>query len=253
MRAADRYPHAKFVRVVAPIPFPGDTMQKSFAVFALLACTAVAPAHFVFLVPKDAQTVTIVFSDSLAPDENVPIGKIAATQLHARAADGSAVEGKRTEAKDHYLFTVQGKPPVEVGGTCVYGVLAKKGDPYLLVYHPKTILGDISKSPAIGKGWDKLPVEIIRVEGDRFGVLVHGKAAPADLEVSAIVPGKDDNATYKTDGKGQFVVADLPKSGVLALRVRHIEAKKGEHDGKTYQEVRHYATLTLNLAAAAPR
>ncbi len=229
-------------------------MRKSLAVPAvltLLAFAAVAPAHFIFLVPKDAQSVTIVFSDSLTPDENVPISKVAATKLYARAADGSAVEGKRTEAKDHYLFAVNGKPPVEIGGTCVYGVLAKKGDPYLLVYHPKTILGDAAKSPVIGKGWDKLPVEIIRVEGNRFGVLVNGKPAPADLEVFAIVPSKEDNATCKTDGKGQFVVADLPKTGVLGLRVRHIEAKKGELDGKTYQEVRHYATLTLTLGAAS--
>ena len=55
-----------------------------------------------------------------------------------------------------------------------------------------------------------------------------------------------DKAERKTDAAGEFELE--PKAGGLfGVRAKYVEAKAGEHDGKKYKEVRHYATFTFHV------
>ncbi|GEM_PF-378230 len=222
-----------------------DVMQRSLTMLVLLVAALPARAHFIWLVPYDGAQAKLIFSDSLEPDANVPITKVAATTLRARAADGKPVTAPKTEAKDHYLVTVPATGPIELTGICTYGVLAKKGDPFLLQYSARTYVGGVIH----GQTNDQLVLQIVplKEKAGAFRVLWQGKPA-AGVEVVALLPG-EDSVNLKTDANGFVALPSVPKNGLVGLRAKFVEAKAGELDGKTYQEVRHYATLTVTVAA----
>lgn len=55
---------------------------------------------------------------------------------------------------------------------------------------------------------------------------------------------EDEYPTLKTnkDGVAEF---KLSRNPVKAVRVKHVEQKSGEHEGKSYADVRHYSTVTF--------
>ena len=222
-------------------------MHRWFAVLTILALAAPAPAHFIWIVPgKVPVTAQMVFSDELGPDANVPITKIAQTEVFVRIA-GKPVEFKKTEEKDHYHIVARPSPlpPVEFGAVCKYGVLSKKGDPYLLMYYAKATVGGAWKEGKPAKGWDKLPLEILEDKAWTFHVLFHGKTV-ADVELTAIVPGEQDPRVLKRHDDGTFHLGAIPAvAGMIGLRAKYIEKKAGEVDGKKYAEIRHYSTWTF--------
>jgi len=71
-------------------------MKRSLlALFCLVVGVTAAQAHFVFIVPDATGAgAKVVFSDSLSPDENVPIAKIANLKLFLRDASGNNHDGK---------------------------------------------------------------------------------------------------------------------------------------------------------------
>lgn len=216
-------------------------MIRMFLAFFVFASTAVpVSAHFIWLAPQSDGTILMVFSDSLEPDKNVPIAKIAATKLHARPA----AEVVRTETKENaFRIELRGKHAVAVGGTCEYGVLAKKGsEPFLLLYHPRTLLGKA------GEADPHLPLQIVPTGSASFRVLWRGTGAPHAEFVAMNAAGEKIEET-KTDAEGHAKLAKAPPAGWIGLRAKHSEAKEGEKDGKTYKEIRHYATLTYQAGA----
>jgi hypothetical protein len=219
---------------------------------------AVGPvqAHFIYLIPaKDQKAATMVFSDTLAPDEAVPINKIAMTKLFALDAAGKPVAVKMTEMKHHFDVTADGERPVMIAGTCQYGVIAKKGESFLLLYHPKTVLmgpEGISDLPWLLKGSKELPLEMVKADESKVRVLFQGKPLPA-AEVALFTDAEDSKAVEgKTDAEGEYNIEAAFKSldkkmppSLVAVRIRHVEKKEGELDGKKYTEVRHYATMVI--------
>ena len=96
-------------------------------------------AHFPFIVPDDkGATAKVVFSDTLEPDTNVNIEKLANTKLTLRDAAGkeSPVEWKKGDG--FYALAIPGSGTRVVYGVTDYGVL-QKGDakPFKLTYYPE--------------------------------------------------------------------------------------------------------------------
>lgn len=225
-------------------------MLRLFLAMTLLAVAAMsAHAHFVFVVlAPDGKSVRVVFSDDLEPDENVDIGKVAGLKLTARFAGWKEAPVECKTDKHHLTAEVKRADPLCVYGTVTYGLMSRKDDkPTLLVYHPKAIFaGCDPKSAVIG---EKAALEVVPVTDagkTRFRLLAQGKPV-ADAEGSVILPdGKKEKV--KTDKDG-FTPA-FNAAGRYGVWLRHTEAKAGEHDGKKYEEVRHYATLVIEIPAA---
>jgi len=215
-------------------------MKRSATILTLFLLAAPAQAHFIWLAPHDGKQVRMVFSEDTEPDPAVPIAKIAQTQVHVRSGV-KPVAAEKTAAADHYLIAVPGGP-AEVGAVCEYGVLAKSGDPFLLCYYAKTLIG-----AAQARGMNH-PLEIYPVAGGAFEVRWQGKPL-AGAEVVIDATGQDTKKT-KSDGEGR-VSAGPVKSGMVLLRAKHIEAKAGDRGGKEFKEIRHYATLTVTQANTA--
>ena len=225
-------------------------MARIILAATVLAFAAVtAEAHFVFVVPaKDAKSVRVVFSEDLEPDEAVDIGKVAGLKLTARFAGGKDAPVECKADKHHLTAEVKQADPLCVYGTVTYGLMTRKdAKPALLVYHPKAVFaGCDPKSAVIG---EKAALEVVPVTDagkTRFRLLAQGKPV-ADAEGSVVLPGgKKEKVTTDKDG---YTPAFDP-AGRYGVWLRHTEAKAGEHDGKKYEEVRHYATL---VADAPPK
>ena len=233
-------------------------MKRCVMSLLLLALATVqAKAHFIWIIPgkpeAEKTTAQVIFSDSLQPDSPDLMAKIANTELFVRTTGNKTEPVKWSEGKDAYKVTLAGKGPATVGGVCQYGVIQRgKADPFLLAYYPKTLIGSApSESPHFQKAWDRLALEILPAKDrgkDTFLVLWQGKPL-ADADVVILSPGKEKSVECKTDKQGEFKVGQSEK-GVYGIRVRHIESKEGEHLGKKYQSVRHYATYVFEIKQA---
>ena len=210
-----------------------------------LAAVSVSRAHFPFIVPDDkGSSAKVVFSDTLDPDTNVNIEKLANTKLTLRDAAGkeSAVEWKKGDG--FYSLAVPGSGTRVVYGVTDYGVL-QKGDtkPFKLTYYPKAVIGAATaKEATIGK----LPLEVVAVGSGskvKFQVLASGKPLP-DSEVTVIRP---DGARKSSVTNKEGFTPEYDGTGRYGLYAKQIEAKPGEHAGKKYDEARHYATLVCDV------
>jgi hypothetical protein len=238
------------------------------ALFVLAALALPARAHFLWLVPDKTApgkpvTAKAIFSDSLEPDTNVPITKVAQTKLWLRGADGVTSEGKWTEGKHAYTITLpDGHPRSIIAGVCHYGVFQRgKEEPVLLHYYAKTVVSPegsgsfrSDQMKNLFKGMEQIPLDI-DMASNKPGLLVVWKGKPlagAEVVVITMPPGKD--IKLKTDEEGLFrpPFADLgPDVSLIGLRVSHTEPTAGTHDGKDYKAVRHYLTYVSSVSKAA--
>lgn len=211
-----------------------------------LIAVSVAQGHFPFIVPDDkGTTAKVVFSDDLNPDSAVNIEKLAGTQLVLRDAAGKETPLEWKKGENSYSLNLPGSGTRVVYGTTDYGVL-QKGDakPFRLMYYPKAVIGlATAKEAIVGQ---KLPLEVAAVGTGgkvKFQVLAAGKPVP-ESEVTVILPDSGKKAV-KTDKEGFTPEFDTP--GRYGVTAKLIEAKAGDHAGKKYDEVRHYATLVCDV------
>jgi hypothetical protein len=221
--------------------------NRLIAVIVTGIVAANASAHFPFLVPDGPNKGKAVFSDTLKPDNlGVPVDKIAGAKLvildGGKATDLTWAHDKTANC---YTFEVAGSGSRIVIGTIDYGVL-QRGDskPFRLYYHPKGVFGEIP-APEKATAGDRVPLEltpIVEAGKLRFKAMVGGKPI-GKAEVNVLVPGEEKTKVVATDDAGLTPTFDKP--GTYGAYTRQVEVKTGEHDGKKYEEVRHYATLAV--------
>jgi uncharacterized GH25 family protein len=228
-----------------------------FSVLLLTAAALPARAHFIWVLPPDntdTKTAHVIFSDTLKPDTDELLKKIAKAEVYARGVDGKTVALKLADGKQMFNVAAPNAEAHEIGVVLPYGVTQRGDEPaFLLNYYAKGFTGVNRDKPdekfvqnILGKPWDKLPLEIVPQmdNGAAAKVFWQGKPA-ADVEVTLYVPGQDKPSELKTDKDGLFKPEQPKASGVYGIRARYVEKKAGEYDGKKYKEVRHYATMTF--------
>jgi hypothetical protein len=221
-------------------------------VASILAVSA-AEAQFIWLVPQQlyGPNAKVIFSDNLDQGDPDLITRISQTRLWMR--DGSGKESRMTwtKAEEGFLLEVPGMDLRTVGGTCTYGVTRlADSKPFLLHYYPKMIIGDTDKGD-LSKPWDLLTFEIVpRLSGNDFQLrlLFKGKVVP-NPEFFLIGPGTDQPVPLKAK-KGDILKVGLSGKGTYAIRATMIEEQAGNYDGKKYEEIRHHATLVMDIGSA---
>lgn len=222
-------------------------MHRYFtALIASVAAAAAASAHFVFVVPAaDGKAVTVVFSDSLEPDENVPVAKIAGLKLTAKSAGGKTAPVELKAAEHALSGTFPTAGPQMTYGSVTYGMMSRKDTkPALLVYHPKAVAAGVSAADAtIGKDCPLEAVPVTEAGKTRFRLLAAGKPVVA-AEGSVVLPdGKKEKLKTDADGYTQAFAG----TGRYGVWLRNVAATAGDHGGEKYEEVRHYATLVADV------
>ena len=220
-------------------------MRYLVAATLLALAPLAARAHMVYLVPTaDGAAAAVVFSDTLAADPKVSVARLHGLKLTARAGAGQESPVELDKA-DHQLTAAKGIGNAKVVyGSVVYGFASKAETPALLVYHPKYVApGVTGKEAAVG---DKCALEIVPVTvggKTRFQLLAAGK--PVEGGEGSVTRPDGKKEALKTDKDG-FTAAFEP-TGRYAATLRHTEAKPGEHEGKKYAEVKHFATLVVDV------
>jgi hypothetical protein len=218
-----------------------------FSLVAIFVIAGVSHAHFPFLVPDGPSSGKAVFADGPKPDAGgVPVDRIANTKVVV-LQDGKGVSVPLTldKAANCYTFQVPGSGPRIALGTTDYGVVQRgESKPFLLRYYSKAVFGDVP-APDKATAGPNAPLELVPVLDAgklRFKALAAGKPL-ARAEVTVVGAGDAKGKVVPTDDAG--LTPGFAAGGTFAAHVRLVEAKAGEHGGKKYDEVRHYATLVV--------
>lgn len=221
-------------------------LKKWLGLGAFLGLAPLVWGHFVFIIPAtDGKSVEIVFSDGDGPDKSVPISKIASTKVFA-------IDGGKSVPLSHSVVgnALQAKVPSEsakvIFGKTDYGVVQKGDkDPFHLVYHSKTILGDPFSSEVLGGSHDDFEIKPVK-RGDKtqFLVLTNGKPL-AESEITIRKVGTRESEKSKTNKEG--IGGEISQSGSFVITALKLIKESGEFQGKQFKESRHYATLVVRL------
>lgn len=222
-------------------------------------CLSPAIAHFVYLIPSEADPsrVVAVFTDYLRPDINVPISRIEKTRLFRVLPDGELQMWSWTAGASQLNPDPSAAAAVIVA-TTDYGVSSGRHSgnvPNRLNYYSKIVQGDFQdRSVAELSGGHVLTIAPLdrasTPAGTQFRFRVQYQDQPlGDAECHVLVPGQDKPITVATDTGG---VATLPIeiAGLYGIRVKAVEEGAGEVDGKPYAATHHWSTLVLHLSPA---
>jgi hypothetical protein len=215
---------------------------------ALLASVPLA-AHFVFVVPAwEPGQALVVLSETPAPDPEVDVAMITNTTLSFRSLEGRDTPVTLKKGANAFNVSLPSPAPGIVHGRTDLGVTSREGSiPHVLLYYPKTIIGNpFEPRTRLGSA---VPIEIVPVgtpESYRLLLLVNG--APVTQGEIAVIGPNGKEATLSTDAEG--LTGAFTGAGRYAAWARYWQRAPGERGGRQYQELRHYATLVFDVAAA---
>jgi N-acetylneuraminic acid mutarotase/uncharacterized GH25 family protein len=226
------------------------TVSLSLLAASLVMSASGAHAHFLWLVasPSERPTeVKLYFGEAAMPDDPELLDKVATAKGYALAGRRSEPQSLEWKKVDDALVAKlpQGSPASAVVNL-IYGVITRGEKPFLLKYYAKAYPSTLPGTwQAVGDK-ELLPLEIVpQFDGQTAILQVQWQGEPvADATVTVDGPGLSKSVEGTTDAKGTFRLK-LPESGLYSVRARRIEAASGEHDGKAYNEVRHYTTLAM--------
>lgn len=225
-------------------------LRHSVALIGVACVAAPAPAHFPFIVPDaGGSTARLVMSETLRVDPDVPVSILKGAALTIRGGDGEETALATVEAGDSITLPLPGNGTRVVHGVADLGVTTRGGArPHVLVYYPKTIVGDAFE-PATRLG-AAAPVELVPVRaGDGVKLRLDRRGAPIpDAHITVIEPGGEPHEEA-TDAEGCTRV--LATKGRYGAWARDWADEAGDRDGKAYDQVRRYATLVFDFDGPA--
>src|SRR5262249_26377168 len=154
----------------------------------------------------DGTSAKVFISETLQPDPAVGVQLVAGAKLNLRSASGKETLLNLVKTGDAYVVEVEGQGLRLGHGDADLG-LSPDGStkPYLVLYHPKTILGDAFDSKTVVG--ESAPVEIVPAgkSGNlTLRLLAHGNPLP-NAEITAILPDGSQKK-LKTDASSQTEV-----------------------------------------------
>lgn len=237
--------------------------MKPFQWMTTVACllamfvSSQAHAHFLWLLPQpegknNAAKVQLYFGEAAEPDDPDLLKRLAGIKVWEKNVKGQKETYSLKSGDDSLFITHQSKGAGKsvYGLNHTYGVITRGESQFLLKYYAKAFP---QKSQRV---WGKivcseeLPLEIVPVlKGEEVTLQVNWNGKPlADAELKIIGPKTNsDSITATTNAQGQFQTK--LSNGVYSIRAKHVEQKKGQHEGDKYESVRHYSTLVLPFVA----
>lgn len=207
----------------------------------VLAAPRTAHAHFIWATMEGGK-VRFALLENPAESPNPQFGKYVEplqTSLTLGALDGGA----------RYAAYAPGTKRVAAHSTV--GVKSREGVDYLLLYHPSAA-ASLEAAREKGTGSVELRAwrdgESLVVQAWSDGWLVPG------AEVTAHWPGSELAPTATTDlrGEARFPWPSKLLPGFVGVRAKVVEETRGEHEGKTYTQRHHWATLTFPSGVDEP-
>lgn len=222
-------------------------MNRLLALTALACGALTANAHFIFLeLPPEAENaVHLRFEEEPGARTRESMQKLI-QPMTVKTSDGDEIA---FEFGDGALMGKRPEGATLAAGTYDYGVLDKTEQGrgvYMLKYHAKAAASAKEAKETAG-----LPLEATaKLEGQNLTCTITWEGEPvADAEVVLNLPGVSEPTELKTDAGGN-VTALVLDEGWIGVRASLAKEVTGEHDGKSYELVRHYTTLTFPSGTA---
>lgn len=218
---------------------------------ALLALASSIPlaAHFVFVVPApEAGRALVVISETPAPDPEVDVAMISNTTLSFRNLEGRDTPVALSKSAHAFTVALPSTAPGVVHGRSDLGVTSREGSiPHVLLYYPKTIIGDpFEARTRLGS---QVPIELVPVgHAGGFRLLLLVKGEPVTQGEVAVIGPNGKEAVLSTGADG--MTGEFSGPGRFAAWARHWESAPGERNGRRYEQLRHYATLVIDVGSA---
>lgn len=218
----------------------------------LFVSSTPAMAHFPWLVESKSgsgQVINVYFGETAEPDDPDLLKYVEKAKVKKVAANGSAtpVELKKGDGS---LTLALGKNDAKNSIFVLHhdlGVMERGDKKFHLVYFAKS-------GSSTGKDdWQKIDcskhaqLDVIPAAADgKLTVTVQWDKKPVKRAQVNVDCPDGDVKELETNDKGQ-VELKTEENGLYSVRVRHIESKAGEVNGKDYSETRYYTTVALNL------
>ncbi|RYG34481.1 DUF3386 family protein [bacterium] len=217
-------------------------LSRLLGIGLAVTLTGAAHAHFIWAtLSPDRSTLRVQFAER--PGDSVLAdfaGKAATTK--GFAGPNQPVELKQ-ESDDRLLASKLPSPRGVAGADLIYGVTNRGGAAvYLLHYHAKAAADIAASAESVG-----FPVELFLKSANAGTVITvrnAGKAAPGTEVV--IYPETGDEIEATANAQGEVIVPAAVK--VADVRAMVPEKAKGTYEGKTYELVHHYATLSVGTS-----
>lgn len=222
----------------------------SLAILAAHMMAAAASAHFVFVVPdEDGRTARVVMSETLEPDDRVDSGMLDGLKLSIRDMTGKTTDLAIGPVKDNALtLQLPGHDTRVIQGKIDLGFMQRgRSAPHVLIYHPKTIVGDAFDAAATIINHPVIELIPVGKPGAvRFQLNIQGKPAPKTQVVVVLPDGTEKRVVTGDDGRTDA----FEQYGNYGVWARYWDETPGQRDGKKYEQVRHYATLVATVNKA---
>jgi len=236
-----RFPSSRTNRPAWPI-----LLASGFGL-ALLAVPE-ARAHFLWLTSEregkaGSPVVHAFLSETPLPDGPELLKHIEKTRITALGHPLSWTKGAET-----FRVNLPKQGPQSIEGFCEMGLMKRDGKVFRLLYTARVQFGPLPTAGAASD--DQLWPTLVSRPGQSPTVVVRLGSRPVSGAVVKVYPEDKDPIELKTDADGHI---DFPgiAQGHAALLVKWTEKMPGKLDDKPFDEVRHYATLTVDAGAAA--
>ncbi len=223
-------------------------MTRIASIIALFAAAGIARGHFIFVVPEaDGTKSQIIMSETLDAQEGVNVRYFQKANFFMRGADGKP-QPLRFEQLDTQRMTMAtpGNGTRVIYGDADLGVRQHGPTPHLLLYYPKTIIGDPFDSKTVVGGdaaVELIPVAADGGEGVQLKLMVNGEVKP-NSEVTVVHP---DGGSEKTTTNDDGLTPAMKASGRYGAWARHWRDEAGQRGDDKYDQVRQYAMLVFDF------
>ena len=208
----------------------------------LVALTGSVQAHFIWLEIPPGPESTVFMRFAEAPLEPTPARLQAlCAPMAVSTPDGAALSFQDGDEKR--VASMSDGADV-ITGHLEYGVMDRGEDNvYLLTYHAKGARSLEAAATATDLGVDIRAT----ISGNelRIGVFFQGKPYEGS-ELVLDLPNAPEQLKVKTDAQG-FVTTPVEPGGWVGIRAMVPETASGTREDKSYEQVRHYGTLTFPL------
>jgi hypothetical protein len=232
-----------------------QSISRILALLLLFGTARTAAAHFLWLEIEPAgkpEQVNLWFSESFEPGDATLLDKVANTKVSIHGADGAEhpLELQKQVNQEQGAWTASIATADRdaktgcINATCDYGIV-NRGGTFLLEYYARHLSALDAKNAAA------FPLNVAaRQENNAMVLNVDFQGKPA-TDAQLFVTGPDRvEQEVKLDANGSARI-EKPAAGAYAVRAGLHQKQSGERDGKKYDEVRHWSTLTFETTGQA--
>ena len=226
-----------------------NMIKRAISLCLLLPLAAgVLRAHFPFLIPAaDGATAVLVMSETLDPDEDVPVSLLSEAKLSmldSRGVEHPIAAPPKDSNRGSFVVALPGSGTRVLHGVADLGVQQRKGSvAHCLVYYVRSVVGNPLDQVAQSVG--DSPIAFVAVVGNHcyhLRLLVDGRPAAGRPVQLLLADGSETEV--QTDAEGRTPPLMPGRVGAWARDWKH---ERGERNGKAFEQVRRYATFVADL------